>query len=88
MRDYTIVGVHVTERATQAAEVHTVLSAYGANIRTRLGLHEADGTAASQHGLILLEAVGLEDRIDEMCDRLRRLRGVQVQRMFFSHPED
>jgi len=86
MRDHFIVGVHITDRVQNAAEVQAILTEHGRNIRTRLGLHEADADGASPSGLILLETVGPEDQIDALCDSLGRLRGVQVQRMFFSHP--
>lgn len=87
MRDHIIVGVHVTNRAKNAVEVQQILTQNGALIRTRLGLHDLEGDAVAPSGIILLEVVGSEDQIDGMCDALRRLPGVQVQRMFFSHPE-
>ncbi len=86
MRDHFIVGIHITDRVQNATEVQTILTKHGRCIRTRLGLHEADADRASPGGLILLETIGPEERIDALCDALRRLHGVQVQRMFFSHP--
>jgi hypothetical protein len=87
MDNHIIVGVHITNRAKNAEQVQTILSQHGRNIRTRIGLHDTDGESASPHALILLETIGTEDVIDGLCDALRRLQGVQVQRMFFSHPE-
>ena len=87
MSDHRIVGVHVTDRAQHAAEVQEVLGRHARLIRTRLGLHEVSETGASPHGLILLETVGSEADIDALSDELRRLPGVQVQSMFFSHPK-
>ncbi len=87
MSDHRIVGVHITDRSENAANVQAVLSRYGRLIRTRLGLHEVDDTGASPHGLVLLEAVGSQGEIDALSDELRRLPGVQVQSMFFSHPQ-
>jgi len=87
MKDHIIVGIHITDRVERAGEVQKVLTEYGANIRTRLGLHHAQEDVASPQGLILLETVGDESDIDALCDKLRKLAGVQVQRMFFSHPE-
>lgn len=87
MKDHHIVGVHITDRTTHAAEVQTILSKYGKNIRTRLGLHEVSEDSASPNGLLLLEVVGSNQEIDALSDELRRLKGIQVQSMFFSHPE-
>ena len=40
MTDHRIVGIHVTDRAQAAGRVQEILSKYGKNIRTRLGLHD------------------------------------------------
>ncbi len=87
MRDHIIVGVHITDRVTNAGEVQAVLTRYGACIRTRLGLHDATGDSAEPSGLILLETIGPPQNVEALCDALRKLRGVQVQQMYFSHPE-
>jgi hypothetical protein len=87
MKDHRIVGIHITDRATHAGEVQTILSKYGKNIRTRLGLHDVNEDTASPNGLIILEAVGTNQEIDALSDELRRLKGIQVQSMFFSHPQ-
>ncbi len=87
MNDHRIVGIHITDRAQNAGDVQRVLSKYGKNIRTRLGLHEVRENAASPEGLILLETVGPSEDADALSNELRRLPGVQVQSMFFSHPE-
>ena len=87
MKDHRIVGVHVTDRAIHAGDVQSILSKYGKNIRTRLGLHEVSEDAASPNGLLILEVVGSNQEIDALSDELRRLKGIQVQSMVFSHPE-
>ena len=86
MMDHVIVGVHITNRAERAGEVQKILTEWGRCIRTRLGLHSAQDEGASARGLILLDTAGSEEDVDAMCDRLRRLAGVQVQRMYFSEP--
>ncbi len=87
MKDHRIVGIHITDRAIHAGEVQQILSKYAKNIQTRLGLHEVSEDAASPNGLIIIEAVGANQEIDALSDELRRLKGIQVQSMFFSHPE-
>ncbi len=87
MKDHRIVGIHVTDRTVHAGQVQDILSKYGRNIRTRLGLHDGHDDVASPNALILIEAVGGHDEIDALSDELRRLPGIQVQSMFFSHPE-
>ena len=87
MTDHRIVGIHITDRASCAGDVQQILTKYGKNIRTRLGLHEVGSEGASPEGLILIEAVGSHEEVDAFCDELRRLKGIQVQSMFFSHPK-
>lgn len=87
MRDHIIVGVHITDRVTNAGEVQSILTRNGSSIRTRLGLHESEGDAASPNGLILLETIGSAAQVDAMCGELRKVHGVQVQQMYFSHPQ-
>jgi hypothetical protein len=87
MKGHRIVGIHITDRATHAGEVQQILSRYGRNIRTRLGLHDVSENSASPNGLIVIEAVGDNQEIDALSDELRRLKGIQVQSMFFSEPE-
>jgi hypothetical protein len=86
MKDHRIVGIHITDRATHAGEVQQILTKFGKNIRTRLGLHEVDEDAASPNGLIIIEAVGSSQDVDALSNELRKLKGIQVQSMFFSHP--
>jgi hypothetical protein len=86
MKDHRIVGIHVTDRAVHAGRVQEILSKYGRNIRTRMGLHDVHDDVASPDALILIEAIGSHEEIDALSDELRRLPGIQVQSMFFSHP--
>jgi hypothetical protein len=87
MTDHRIVGIHITDRTTAAGRVQEILSKHGDRIRTRLGLHDVHDNVASPNALILLETVGSHQEIDALSDELHRLPGIQVQSMFFSHPE-
>lgn len=83
--DHTILGVHITDRLKEAVEVQKNLTAYGKQIKTRLGLHEVGDEAAGKNGMLLLEMVGPEDGITELMDKLNALEGVEVQKMVFAH---
>ncbi len=87
MDKHIIVGVHITDRLENAVKVQQVLTEYGGNIKTRLGLHEVTGRAPNVNGLVLLEMVGDEARCLSILDRLSAIRGVFVQKMVFEHPE-
>ena len=83
---HTILGVHITDRVKEASEVQKLLTEYGSQIQTRLGLHEVEKGNSAPNGLILLEMVEPDDRIQEMADKLNALEGVEVQSMVFHHP--
>lgn len=83
---HIILGVHITDRVTHASQVQQTLTQYGANVKTRLGLHEIAGNQASPNGLILLEMAGDEARCLEVAARLGAIKGVEVQKMVFDHP--
>jgi hypothetical protein len=78
---HTIFGVHITQRVENVPAVQAVLTKYGCNIRTRLGLHDADSTSCSPSGLVLIDAFGAET--EAFYSELQGLKGVNVQRMNF-----
>ncbi len=78
---HTIFGVHVNQRVENVPAVQTILSKYGCNIRTRLGIHDADSTSCSPDGLLLVDVFGPET--EDFYRELHSLKGVDVQRMDF-----
>ncbi|HOU09064.1 MAG TPA: hypothetical protein PK835_08570, partial [Caldisericia bacterium] len=69
--------------AKNAGQVQKILTDYGCNIRTRIGLHEVDDKVCSPSGLILLELYGKEQDILKMEETLKAIDGVIVQKMVF-----
>ena len=84
---HLILGVHLTDRLKEASDVQTIFTEFGANIRTRLGLHDADGSVCGPGGVILLELVGGEESFDTLVARLEAVPGVEVHKMVFAHWE-
>ena len=62
-----------------------MLSEYGCNIKTRVGLHRVDETVCSTRGLILLEMFGDPAVCRELKAKLAKLQGIEVQEMVFAH---
>lgn len=85
MDKHIVVGIHITERVKHAGEVQKVLTEFGCQIRTRLGLHEADAGVCSSNGLILLELVDNDAQVASLKERLDAIEGVEVQSMVFDH---
>ena len=85
METHIILGIHVTDRVSKAGSVQQVLTEYGCNIKTRIGLHEAAKDACSSSGVIILEVFGDEAKADEMSGKLSAIDGVEVKKMVFEH---
>lgn len=84
-KPHLILGVHVTDRATQVPRVQELLTQYACNIKTRIGLHRVDDEVCSPRGLILLEMFGDPAVCDEFKAKLAKLEGVEIQQMLFEH---
>ena len=84
--NHVIFGVHITDRMTKAGAVQELLTEYGCNIKTRIGLHHVDQNVCSPRGLILLEMYGDEAVCHALADKLAAIEGVEVQKMVFEHP--
>lgn len=83
MNKRMVFGIQITNRAKNAGQVQKILTDYGCNIRTRIGLHEVDDKVCSPSGLILLELYGKEQDILKMEGNLKAIDGVVVQKMVF-----
>lgn len=84
MNKHMVVGVHITDRVKKAGEVQRIFTEYGCNIKTRVGLHEANDNVCSPTGMIVLELVGDEKVCNEMTDKLNAVEGIEVKTMVFS----
>ena len=85
-KNHIILGVHITDRIKHVKSVQELLTEYGCNIKTRLGLHEVDGKSCSPNGLLILELVGETTKCQQLTDKLDALEGVDVKQMIFDHP--
>ena len=86
MENHLILGVHVTDRLRNAAEVQRLFTEYGCHIKTRLGLHEVGEGRCAPSGIVLLEMAGDEAHCTGLADKLNAIEGIEVQKMVFGHP--
>lgn len=86
MEKHIILGVHITERMKNARLVQDLLSEYGCNIRTRIGLHQVQDNFCSPNGLMILEMAGDESVCLELEAKLKTIAGIGVDKMVFDHP--
>ena len=79
-----IMGFILHERIKTASKVQELLTSYGCEINTRIGLHVASPDTCSSQGLILLEFIDdAEDQADKFEMELKEITEVDVQRMTF-----
>ncbi|MBN2686113.1 MAG: hypothetical protein JXR40_12590 [Pontiellaceae bacterium] len=81
MDKHIIVGVHIADREKHASQVQQIFTKYGAQIRTRLGLHD---DVCSANGLILLEMADAPESSD-MISAVQAIDGVDIEQMVFNH---
>ena len=78
-----ILGVQVTNRVENIPGVQEILTEYGCNIKTRLGLHDVTESHCSNVGLLILETYGDEADILKMEAKLKKTKGLTVKKMVF-----
>lgn len=83
---HMILGIHIDDRIKKANEVQKLLTDYGCNIKTRIGLHEVTGNFCAGYGVLLLEMIGEQAKVEELAGKLNSIAGVEVQQMIFGHP--
>lgn len=54
----TIIGVRLENRMECAVEFQKVITEFGCEIRTRVGLHASNGGMCLNYGIVLLEVSG------------------------------
>jgi hypothetical protein len=80
-----IVGFVLHDRVNTASQVQELLTKYGCEINTRLGLHVACQDTCSKDGLILLEFCDSteESTVNQFEKELKEIAKVDIQRMVF-----
>lgn len=70
----TIIGIKLSERNKDSIKLQEILTKYGCNISTRIGLHHSTGEACSNSGMILLDTV---DDPSDLTTELKKYWEVQ-----------
>ena len=83
MANRIVLGVQVTNRVEKILDVQKILTEYGCNIRTRLGMHEVSKKTCSPSGLLILDTFGNEADVLTMEKKLRKIKGLVVRKMVF-----
>jgi hypothetical protein len=79
----TVFGVKLNNRTETAPKFQEIITKYGCNIKTRIGLHEVTDNICSPSGIILLEVIGKDSEITGMESEISKLKEVNIQKMIF-----
>ena len=77
----TIIGIKLSQRMETSTFFQEILSEYGCNIRTRLGLHNIDGDSCATDGIILLDVKGDEETLEKMTTEFQKIAGLKLEIM-------
>jgi hypothetical protein len=83
MKEIWILGIHITDRVKEVADVQSILTKFGCAIKTRLGLHEVKDDFCARSGLIILELTGSRDEFVKLENALLGVEGLEVRKMVF-----
>ena len=74
----TIIGVNLENRLEKAIEFQKIITEYGCEIRTRIGLHKSFELVCSERGIVLLEVCGSCEKLENELKKYW-----QIQTMIF-----
>ncbi len=77
----TILGIKLAKRTETAPMLQEILSKYGCNIKTRIGLHDVRDGICAPDGVILLEVIGDEKIISDMLFELNSIQNIKLEKM-------
>ncbi|HRS53194.1 MAG TPA: hypothetical protein P5250_00620 [Bacteroidales bacterium] len=84
MQEIRILGIYIEPEFKYTQLLQDIFSMYGCIIRTRLGLNDVGCMAKRNTGrLILLELVGNYSDMLNLESELKKLKGLQVDKMLF-----
>ena len=75
----TIFIILIGKRKDSAVKVQQILTAWGCNIKTRLGIHDGVLEDCSDQGLLIIELVGKQEDNKEIARKVALIPGVSSQ---------
>lgn len=72
----TVLVILIGKRKDTAVKVQQILTGWGCMIKTRLGIHDGVMDDCSEHGMLILELHGEEEKKQELARKLEVLPDV------------
>ena len=80
-----ILGVKLNQRQISSLNFQKIITEYGCNIKTRVGIHNVLDGKCSTAGVILLDLIGTDEEVKAIEDAIKKIPEVEVQKMIFNH---
>lgn len=84
----TTLIVLIGKRKDSALKVQQILTAWGCNIKTRLGIHDGVLENCSDQGLLIIELVGKQKDNKEIARKVALIPGVSSQLVELGLPKE
>ena len=72
-----IIGIKIEDRASEAHKLQDILTLYGCEIRTRLGLHQIGEYKCVNYGIVIIEVVA---KVNEIYDELAKHWQIEIMK--------
>ena len=73
----TIIGIKLENRSSEALKLQEILTSYGCEIQTRIGLHPMNDYECNNYGIILIE---VKSKVNEIYDVLSKYWHIQMMK--------
>ena len=73
----TIIGIKLDNRVSEAIKLQEILTSYGCEIQTRIGLHSIGEYKCNNYGVVLIEVVA---KVNEIYDSLAKNWEIQIMK--------
>lgn len=74
-----LIVLKLTNRYHQGTKLQEILTEFGCEIKTRLGLHETGDDFCSEEGIIVLQLCGEKKRLESLKRELEDLQGIEIR---------
>ncbi len=79
----TILGIKLEERLENSLKFQKILSEYGCQIKTRLGLHSSENNSCTNWGIIILEFTGNENSLNNFEKEISVIENIKIGKIVF-----
>jgi hypothetical protein len=72
-----IIGIAINNRKEDSMKLQEILTEYGCDIKTRIGLHDMGEYKCLNYGIVLIEVIS---NINEIYDKLSKYWKIQIMK--------